>query len=498
MKDKITQLKDLITEMRYYGTAQGSLMWDLWTQMPSAGAAYRHNAIGFISGKSTELIQSDRTKELADYFMENDWRGHEDVIERGMIRNFLFTYDQTTKVPAELQVELTVLQAKAQNIWKEALQASDYEMFKPTLTEMFELQKKVADAIDPHEHPLQVLSATMEEGIDIHQIERLFAEMKTPIVNLLKRIQNSDKQITDELLNGEYAKEDLIDFVAYLSEAIGLSKENSAFGEVQHPFCSCMGPRDARIGMNYDNYKMAVWAGIHESGHALYSIHCNDQVADYGLWGGIGGSVHESQARFYENIIGRSRAFWQHFYPEVQKRFPKFQNVSLDEYYKAVNAVSPSLIRVSADELTYSLHPIIRFEVEKAMFDGKVTLDELPDLWNAKYQEYLGLTPPNAQKGVLQDVHWSMGLFGYFHSYTLGNLYDGQFHHALLKDVPDVYEHIEQGNFSSLNNWLTKNIHQYSAAYSPDELIQKVTGEELQVKYYIDYLEKKYQSLYQL
>ena len=234
------------------------------------------------------------------------------------------------------------------------------------------------------------------------------------------------------------------------------------------------------------------FSALHECGHGVYEYSGNEKVVEYSLFGGISGTMHESQSRFYENLVGKSYEFWQCFYPYLQGEVNELQNIDLNTFYSALNKVKPSLKRMDADELTYSLHPIIRYEMEKEYFSGNLKIDDFYEVWNEEYKEYLGLEPQNAREGILQDVHWASGHIGYFQSYALGNIYGGQFRHKLLEDVPNVYKEISLGNFDLLNKWMYENIHQYGNLYTPNDLIFKATGEEINSKYYIDYLYKKY------
>jgi carboxypeptidase Taq len=265
-----------------------------------------------------------------------------------------------------------------------------------------------------------------------------------------------------------------------------------------HPFTTAFENKDVRITTNYNEneFRTALYACIHEGGHAIYEQDIPDELKGTMLAAGVSMGVHESQSRFYENIIGRSRPFWKYFFPEAQKRFPQFRNVTAEDLYRGVNDVQPSLIRIEADELTYSLHIIIRYEIEKAIFDGDVDIEDLRDIWNQKYREYLGVEPQNDGEGILQDMHWSSGNFGYFPSYALGNLYGAQFLKVIRQDIPDLDNRIKGGDFEALHLWLKENIHKYGSVYKPEELIKKVTGEELKAKYYVDYLNKKYGELY--
>ena len=261
-----------------------------------------------------------------------------------------------------------------------------------------------------------------------------------------------------------------------------------------------MGNKDVRITTHYyeDNLLSNIFSIVHEGGHALYEQHIPDTLINTGLDGGVSMGIHESQSRFYENIVGRSKEFLSFILPHIKEKFPSLSDITLEEFYKAVNCVKPSLIRIEADELTYSLHIIIRYEIEKALINGEIEVEDLPKVWNKKYEEYLGVSPKDDEEGVLQDMHWSAGNIGYFPSYALGNLYGGQFLNKMLKDNPSAMSELANGDLTYINNWLKDNIHVHGGIYTPDELVKKVTGEELKTRYFLDYLEEKYTKLYDL
>jgi carboxypeptidase Taq len=289
-------------------------------------------------------------------------------------------------------------------------------------------------------------------------------------------------------------------FSRYVLEKMGYDFGAGRIDVSVHPFTITMGQNDVRITTHYyeNDPLSALYSCIHEGGHAIYEQNIDPALIGTMLMTGASMGIHESQSRFYENLIGRSRAFWEFFYTEAQKEFPQLYGVPLETFYKAVNAVKPSLIRIEADELTYSLHIIIRYELEKAIFDGGANVDELPAMWNAKYKEYMGVEPQNDGEGILQDTHWSGGDFGYFPSYALGNLYGAQFLHTMKKDMPDLEQRIASGDLMCVNDWLKEHVHRFGAVYLPEELIRKVTGEPLTAKYFIDYLNGKYRDAYGL
>ncbi|MDR1978453.1 MAG: carboxypeptidase M32 [Synergistaceae bacterium] len=496
---KVKTLRRVMRECRYYDSLGSLLMRDQWLELPERDMAYRQKMQGFFSGKQGELFHDKEVAQCAAFFENFDPANLATDLERGMVRYFLYLYKTRAKIPPEKLAQSSALTARAQALWREAHDKSDYALFKPVLKEMFELKTEIARSVDPNKPPMEVLADMCDEGISVETVDRLFGELRDGIVDLLGKIRSRGVDVDDACLRESFDKEELKRLVRHLAEGVGYPPERGEFyGEVLHPFSVSIGPSDARITTNYDSLQFGIFSTLHEAGHGLYSLNADADVVDHHLWGGHPGAFHESQSRFYENIVGRSREFWVHFYPRLQESFPHFKKVDLQTFYRAVNKVRPSLKRILADELTYSLHPIIRFEIEKAIFDGKTDFDRLPELWNDKYEEYLSLRPQNDREGLLQDMHWGGGYIGYFQSYTLGNLYGGQFRHAMLKTVPNVYEEIASGNFGPLNSWLTEHIHRHGRVYSPQDLLARATGETLKSGYFLDYLREKYKEIYKL
>jgi len=496
--EQLNKVKALLKESRYYDGLLNFFVWDQWQGLPAQGQAYRQQMQGYFSGKAAELYLRDEARRLAQYFAAFDPARLESDLERAIVRVYLRHYNQAARIPVEKQVELAELTAQAGQVWRAAFEKSDYNLFRPYLERVFRLRIEMAGLQDANRHPLDVMADGADEGIDTAQVQRLFAQLKAGLRTLLRRIQSAGVEIDNSCLAGPFKKEDLRALAVYLVEATGYDATRGGYGEVIHPFTAMLGPADARITTNYGTFAFAIFAALHEAGHAMYGYRSSPEVAEAGLWGGNHGGFHEAQSRFYENLVGKSRPFWEFFYPELQKRLPAFQAVDLDGFYRAINKVQPSFKRVLADELTYSLHPIIRFEIEKDIIEGKVTFDALPAVWNDKYEEALGIRPPDDRAGVLQDVHWSMGLVGYFQSYALGNLYGGQLRQAMLRAEPDVYAEIGRGNFGPLNRWLTENVHQHGAMYAPAEMIRRAAGEDLKADYFLAYLAEKYRDIYHL
>lgn len=494
----LESLKKTNKEMGYIRALGMLFMWDQYIGLPSEGVPYRMEIQGYISSRSSELFNSEETKKLAEYFSKIELKDIENEIDRAIIRSFLYKYKYSVNIPLEKINRLGRLQGESQGNWMKARAENNYSIFEPSLKEIFELRMEIASEIDKTKTPFEIMVDESDEALNLEEVNREFDKIKYAVKDLMLKIKTSDVSVDDSFFDKEFDQEELYDFVKFVCEKTGFDLKRGGYGKAPHPFTNMVGPKDARITVNLSSYKFAVVAAVHEAGHAMYSYRGNDIVNESNLWGGVPGGFHESQSRFYENIIGKSKAFWEYFYPEAKKRFKQFENISLDDYYKALNKCQSSLKRILADEVSYSLHPIIRFELEQELMSGKIEFKDLSQAWNDKYFEYLGMRPENDNDGILQDIHWSVGMFGYFQSYTLGNIYGGQIRNALLKAVPNVYEEIAKGNFAPLNDWLTENVHQYGNTYTAGELIKKVTGESLNADYFIDYLNEKYSEIYKL
>ncbi len=494
----LESLKKINNEMGYIRALAMFFMWDQYVGLPVEGTAYRVQIQNYISSRSSELINAEETKRLAEYFSGIDLKNIENVIDRAIIRSFLYKYKYTVNVPLEKMKKLTKLQTESQGNWMKARAENNYSIFEPSLKAVFELKMEMASEIDKTKTPFEIMVDESDEELNLEEVNREFDKIKYAVKELMIKIKSSNVTVDDSFFDKEFDQDELFDFVKFVCEKTGYDINRGAYGKAPHPFTIMVGPKDARITVNLSSYKGAVTAAVHEAGHAMYGYRGNDEVNDSNLWGGVPGGFHEAQSRFYENIIGKSKAFWECFYPEAQKRFKQFEGVSLDEYYRAINKSQASLKRILADEISYNLHPIIRFELEQELMSGKIEFKDLANAWNDKYFEYLGMRPENDNDGILQDIHWSVGMFGYFQSYTLGNIYGGQIRNALIKAVPNVYEEIAKGNFEPLNSWMTENVHQYGNTYTAGELIRRITGEGLNADYFIQYLNEKYNDIYNL
>lgn len=492
------KFKEFVTKIEYLNSTMAVLSWDAMVNTPKKGKAYRGEILGYLSGEYYKLITDDKVKEFIDYF---NTQKNLDEVTLAMIKKVEKEFNQIKKIPEDVYTQYTIDASISSAAWEDAKNANDFGIFKPHLEKMVDYKKKFIDYLGYEENKYDTLLDMFEPGITVKKLDEVFSEVRDAIVQLLKKIENSQVTISNDFFTKEFPKKDQEEFSEYVLTKMKYDfRDRGRIDESEHPFTINFGKDDVRITTHYyqNDFRSALFGCIHEGGHAIYEQDIADDLKGTGLAEGASMGIHESQSRFYENILGRSKEFWSYFYPEAQKRFPQFDGISLEEFYKGINKVTPSLIRIEADELTYSLHIIIRYELEKMLINDELKVEDLPEAWNQKYKEYLGVEPKSDSEGVLQDMHWSDGSFGYFPSYALGNLYGAQMLNVMKKDLPDIYTQIEKGNLSDIHNWLTENVHKYGSVYKPAELIKKITGEELKAKYFIDYLNHKYSDIYDL
>jgi carboxypeptidase Taq len=494
---KLEEFKEYLTKMEYLNSASSTLYWDMRVGIPKKGIPYRSEVLGYLSSEVYKLQTSDKMKEFIDYFTKQ--QGLDDVT-KAMVSKAKKDYDQTKKIPEDRYREYVVLTSNAEAAWEEAREKADYSIFRPYLEKLVRFNQEFIEYWGYEGNKYNTLLDFYEPGITVEKLDVVFGELRDAIVSLLIKIQNSQVKPDTSFFYKHFTKEEQEEFSIFILNKLGYDFEAGRLDVSTHPFTIEFDNKDVRITTRYDEneFRGALFSSIHEGGHAIYEQDIPDSLKGTGLASGISMGIHESQSRYYENILGRSKEFWNYFYPEAQKRFKQFEGISLEEFYKAINIVEPSLIRLDADELTYSLHVIIRYEIEKTLINGEMNLEELPQVWNNKYKEYLGIEPKNDADGILQDMHWSGGSFGYFPSYVLGNLYGAQFLGKMLEDIPDYNNLIKNGQFNEIHEWLRENIHKHGSIYKPSEIIKRVTGEELSAKFFIEYLNKKYKEIYNL
>ena len=422
-----------------------------------------------------------------------------DVQARREVRVLRREADLTLKIPAEEYVQYSMLVSEASNLWIKAKNTDDFALFAPYLEKLVAANRRMANLWNPHDHPYNVLLDRYEEGLTMAQCENFFSTVREGIVPLIQKV--NDKQYPRYLFESrEYPVPEQDAFSHALMALEGIDPKRCTLSTTEHPFTSGVNNRDVRITTHYHEHDFiaSMYSVLHEGGHALYELGGDDCYNYTCLYGGASMSIHESQSRFYENLIGRSRAFAGPLLRTAKEYFPEqLADVTEEMFYRAVNRAQPSLIRTEADELTYSLHVMIRYEIEKQLMEGTLSVRDVPAVWNDLYEAYLGIRPANDKEGCLQDSHWSGGMFGYFPSYALGSAYGAQMLDRMEREVPALWESVASGDLSPVTSWLHDRIHRYSALYTPKEIIDNVCG-EFAPSYYVRYLTEKYTDLYHL
>lgn len=500
MSEKLEQLKERLGEVSDIARAASVLGWDQQVNMPPRGAEARGWQLATLSKIAQEKFIADEVGQLLEDVKQEFAGADPNSDEAAMIRVAARNYDKAKRVPPEFIQEQAIVTTKAFEAWREARSKSDFSIFRPHLEKVVELVQRYVSFFPPGNHPYDTLLDDYEPGMKTEEVKEIFDALRPKQVKLIKAIAGK-KQVKDDFLFKKYNEKKLIDFGENVVTKYGYDWSRGRQDKAPHPFETTFSVNDVRITTRFedDNPLATLFSTLHESGHAMYEQGINPAYERTSLSGGTSLAVHESQSRMWENLVGRSMPFWEHFYPTLKKTFPsQLDGVSLKAFYKAINKVEPSLIRVNADEATYNLHIMLRLELEIGMVEGTVAVKDLPEIWNAKMQEYLGIVPPNDAKGVLQDIHWSGGSIGYFSTYALGNLVSAQLWEKIRKDIRDLDDQICKGNFSELLGWLRTNIHQHGHKYDPQDLVERVTGSKITAEPYIRYLTKKYSEIYGL
>lgn len=496
----LQQFKETIHKIKSYEEALGVLYWDLRTGAPRKGMDTRSESIGMISGEMFKLSTSPQLGEWLSALEEKGEYEGLSEIDRRLVAETRKEYDRSVKIPPKLYQEYVVVAAQSENKWEEAKAQNDYEGFRPYLEKVISYTNQFIDLWGAKETRYDTLLDQYEPGMTVSQLDNVFGGLRDKLVPLSAAIAASPHQPETSFLHQSFDKSAQKSFSLYILEQMGYDFESGRLDESAHPFATGLNPGDVRITTRYleNDVTSALFGTIHEGGHALYEQNIMPELTNTTLCTGTSMGIHESQSRFWENVIGRSRPFWERYFAELQKRFPGQLDVSVDQFYRGNNIVKPSLIRIEADELTYNLHIIIRYEMEKLIFNGGAKASDLPALWNDKYKEYLGITPPSNAEGVLQDVHWSGGAFGYFPSYSLGNMYAAQFADTMEKELEGMWSLVGRGELLPIKDWLSERIYKYGKLRSPSELVLSVTGKPLDPQYLVDYLTRKYTDIYKL
>lgn len=493
----LEQLQKLGKTYMAYNHALGVMELDAATSAPSGSWEGRGDTTGILSEVLYHLIADPKNGAPISYLKQHI---HQlDDVQKRELEVLEKQYLQMNRIPADEYIAFNILKNDAQASWEKAKNSSDFSVFLPDLEKIVAFQRKFAGYYNDSVPAYDALLNEYEEGMTMEVLDAFFAKLRASIVPLVDQIRNQ-KQPEDPFVNRTYPVHLQRKFSDFLMETMGIDRKHCGIAESEHPFTMNFNNKDVRITTHYyeDNFLSSMFSVVHEGGHALYELGADQRYNSTFLYGGVSMGIHESQSRFYENLIGRSKAFGAYVLAKLKELFPdQMQEVTVDAFYRAVNAVNPSLIRIEADELTYCLHIMVRYELEKQLISGTLAVKDIPAEWNRLYKEYLGVEVPNDTLGCLQDVHWSFGDFGYFPSYALGSAYGAQMLAVMERDLGDIFVNVEKGDLSEITGWLREHIHQFASFKKPGQLFEEACG-TFDATYYTDYLTRKYSNLYNL
>ena len=493
----LKQLRKLEKTYCAYVHALGLLELDASTAAPSDSWEGRGAVMGTLSEMMYDLIAAPQNGALLSYLQENS--SELDDMAKRELEIVNKQYQQMHRIPAEEYVAYNILVNDAQANWEKAKAANDYSLFRPYFEKIVEFSRKFAGYYNSDLAPYDALLNEYEEGMTMEVLDAFFHQLRSTIVPLLEKIKEKGKP-ADIIAGHQYSIEQQREFSKYLMEVMGIDSSHCTITESEHPFTANFNNKDVRITTHYyeDNLIPSAYSVIHEGGHALYELGSDPKYNYTALYGGVSMGIHESQSRFYENLIGRSEPFIRCIFPRVKELFPdQMANVDAEQFYREVNRVEASLVRIEADELTYCLHVMVRYEIEKQLIGGTLEVKDVPAVWNQLYKEYLGVDVPDDAMGCLQDIHWSCGNIGYFPSYALGSAYGAQMLKIMERELGDIWQNVERGDLSGITGWLREHIHQYASLKKPGQLFEDACG-KFDAKYYTDYLTEKYSRLYNL
>ena len=497
MSEMFEQLAPYLERAQAFKTTLNLFEWDNETCAPPKAAPYTAKMIGTISGEYFKVITDKEVKRLA-----LECKADESLteVEHAIVNELLTEIERLDTIPANEYREFAELCAESCGIWANARKNQDFESFAPTLKKVIEYQKKFASYRAKEGQKIyDVMLDEYEKGFDMESLDQFFQTLKEQLVPFFKKLMDSGIEIDRSFLVGDYPNDKQEEIGKFLAKYIGFDFEKGVMSVSAHPFTLELHNHDVRITTAYNNVvSNSIFSIIHESGHAMYEFGIPDELTQTLVGAGTSMGMHESQSRFFENIIGRNEAFWEPVYGKLQETFPKqLGDVSREQFIKAINKVQPGFIRTHADELTYSLHIMVRYEIEKMLIEENISVEELPEIWADKYEEYLGIRPANVAEGVLQDIHWSQGAFGYFPSYALGSAFGAQLYMYMRKQM-DFEGLLRRGDIATIREFLRENIHQYGKLKTSRQILKDVTGEEFNPQYYVDYLIEKYSKVYEI
>ncbi len=501
MPDTMERLKAILAEVTDLHRAGAVLDWDQETYMPPGGVHNRAEQASTLSEVAHRRFISDEVGRLLDEAEGASAKLDFDSDEASLVRVTRRDYDQARKLPPELVAEIAHAGSAARPHWQRARRESNFELFAPYLAKNVELNRRVSDALGYQKCPYDALLNRTEPGLTTDQLEAIFDELKTAIVPLVADISRHAEAVDDSVLRRGFDPDQQLSYALETVTKLGYDLERGRQDISTHPFSIAFGPGDVRITtrVNRDFFNECLFGSIHEAGHGMYFQGIGHNLDRTNLWDGASPGVHESQSRLWENLVGRSLPFWTHFFPSLQKTFPEpLKGIDAEAFYRAVNKSYPSYIRVEADEVTYNLHVLLRFELENDMLEGRLKVRDLPEAWSEMFKSYFGLDVPNDREGVLQDIHWSFVGFAEFPGYTLGNIIGAQLMEKIRSEMTDLDHQIERGEFGNLLGWLQENVYRHGRKFTPNELLERATGRPLTPKPWIAYVRKKYGALYGL
>ena len=492
----IDRLKEYVREIRELEAAAALAHWDQRTYMPPRGLEARVRVVGRLERLAFERLVSPKLDRLLKEAEAGLDVGSE--LDRALVRYWRREHDRKKAIPPDLYQKFVETCSRAEAIWEQAKLRSDFAMFAPHLGEVVELVRKLAELLGYEEHPYDALLEEYEPGMRASRLKEVIEPLRAELVPLLQRLEEGSPPPARPV--GPFPIPAQRALARKALELIGYDYSAGRLDDSVHPFTIGLGPGDVRVTNRYSEVDpfSGLFAALHEGGHALYDQGLPPELAWTGLDSGASFGVHESQSRLWENQIGRSLPFWQFFHRHLVEHLPAFEGTGPEEVWRTACEVRPSPVRVEADEVTYNLHIALRFELELELIEGRLSVERLPERWNQAMESYLGIVPPDDARGVLQDVHWSGGMFGYFPSYMLGNLYAAQLMAAAQRAIPDLWDKVASGDMRPLLSWLREEVHARGRIYPPEELIRKVTGEGLSPKPFLDYVKVKYEEVYRL
>jgi carboxypeptidase Taq len=490
--DALAQLQERLTRITDLERVGRVLAWDQQTMMPGAGAGHRADHLATLRRISHELLIAEETGRLLEELRPRQEELDPDSDDAALIRRTRRDYEKAVRVPADLRAEMARASAEARPVWVQAKAESDYARFRPALERNLDLRLRYIECFADVDEPYDILLDDFEPETTTAEVRDIFAELKPELVALIAELRDAD--VDDSFLTGNFPVDRQETIAKEVVELFGLRPDSWRLDPTEHPFASGAGVDDIRLTTSYDPQSLkSLFSTMHEYGHGLYNHQLPRELGRLPTGGPASLGIHESQSRLWENLVGRSGPFWRFFYPRLKETYPEqLGDVDLDGFLAAVTRVRPSLIRVRADEVTYGMHVILRFELEQDLVNGRVDLADLPAAWNAKMAECLGVDVPDDAQGVLQDTHWASGLIGYFPTYLLGTVMSVQIWEKVEEDVPDLGEQVERGEFGALREWLGEHVHRHGRKFAPQETLRRAIGTTIDAKPYLAYLRAKY------